>query len=61
MKYGNMPLCDSWASIYAYKNEDLIVKSFLRCEHYVHPSIPNIQVQLYFNNQDQKENYSESG
>jgi hypothetical protein len=39
----------------------LIVKSFLRCEHYVHPSIPNIQVQLYFNNQDQKENYSESG
>lgn len=40
MKYGNMPLCDSWASIYAYKNEDLIERSFLRCEHYVHPSIP---------------------
>ena len=40
MKYGKMPLCDSWASIYAYKNEDLIERSFLRCEHYVHPSIP---------------------
>ena len=40
MKYGNMPLCDSWASIYAYKNEDLIERSFLRCEDYVHPSIP---------------------
>ena len=40
MKYGKMPLCDSWASIYAYKNEDLIERSFLRCEDYVHPSIP---------------------
>ena len=40
LKYGNMPFCDSWASIYAYKNEDLIERSFLRCEHYVHPSIP---------------------
>jgi (E)-4-hydroxy-3-methylbut-2-enyl-diphosphate synthase len=42
MKYGNMPLCDSWASIYAYKNEDLIERSFLRCEDYVHP--PKIYV-----------------
>jgi hypothetical protein len=35
-----MPLCDSWASIYAYKNEDLIERSFLRWEEYVHPTIP---------------------
>lgn len=40
MMYGNMPVYDSWASIYAYKNEDLIERSFLRCEDYVHPSIP---------------------
>ncbi len=27
MKYGKMPLCDSWASSYAYKYEDLIERS----------------------------------
>jgi hypothetical protein len=27
MKYGKMPLYDSWASSYAYKNEDLIARS----------------------------------
>lgn len=27
MKYGKMPLYDSWASSYAYKYEDLIARS----------------------------------
>ena len=35
------------------QNEDLIEKSDLKCEDYVHPSIP-IKVQMYFNNQNTK-------
>ncbi len=47
MKYGIAPFCDSWASSYAYRDEDLIKRSYLKCEDYVHPSIPIHQKHRY--------------
>ena len=54
MKYGIEPFCDSWASSYAYKNEDFDQVINLWDVKIMCIRQFQLKVQMYFNNQKSK-------